>query len=125
MNKKEYDRNRYLIKRDEILKRTNEYNKNHRKEANERTRRWQLKLKTKVINYYSNKTMKCNCCGESELIFLTIDHINGGGNKHRKEIGMTFYVWLVNNNYPKEFQVLCMNCNWGRRFNKECPHKNI
>src|SRR5262245_47553294 len=30
---------------------------------------------------------ECACCGETHIEFLGIDHINGGGHKHRKEIG--------------------------------------
>jgi hypothetical protein len=59
---------------------------------------------------------------------LTIDHLSGGGNKHRTEIGLhggvEFYRWLKRNDYPKEFQVLCWNCNIGRAQNGGiCPHK--
>ena len=35
---------------------------------------------------YSEGQPKCACCGEKELSFLTIDHINGKGNIHRKEM---------------------------------------
>jgi len=68
---------------------------------------------------------RCACCGEEEKTFLTIDHINGDGCKHRKEIGQSnMYRWLRDNNYPTGFQVLCMNCQWGRK-NCEgiCPHQ--
>ncbi|HRF71125.1 MAG TPA: hypothetical protein PKV66_06825, partial [Candidatus Pelethenecus sp.] len=81
-----------------------------------------------VINHYSNGTNKCCCCGENNFIFLTIDHINGGGNKERKETGFgtAFYWWLVKNNYPQGYQVLCYNCNCGRAKNGGiCPHKQV
>jgi hypothetical protein len=59
--------------------------------------------------------------------FLTIDHINGGGSQHRKKIGHGhFYLWLYNHGYPDGYQVLCMNCNFGRYMNYGvCPHKEI
>lgn len=83
-------------------------------------------LKDEAFNRYGGYI--CNCCGEDEHDFLTIDHIDGNGNKHRKEIKgsiRSFYGWLKKNNYPNGFQVLCMNCNWGRYKNKDgiCPHK--
>jgi hypothetical protein len=80
--------------------------------------------KKKVFDHYGRK---CTCCGETEEIFLTIDHINGGGSKQRKELGGSgnrFYEWLVNNNFPEGFQVLCRNCNWAKAFGL-CPHKRI
>jgi hypothetical protein len=46
---------------------------------------------------------------------LTIDHINNNGNQHRKEIkikgGIPFYRWLIRNDFPREYQILCWNCN--------------
>ena len=72
---------------------------------------------------------KCSCCGESLLPFLTIDHCEGGGNNHRKELfkhnvgGLHMYRWLKRNNYPAGYAVLCMNCNWAKRYGGVCPHK--
>lgn len=81
-----------------------------------------------VISHYSKGTNKCACCGEDEIAFLTIDHINGGGNVQRKTTGSgsSFYWWLVKNNFPKGYQVLCYNCNCGRAKTKDgiCPHKH-
>lgn len=67
---------------------------------------------------------ECACCGEKEKAFLTIDHVYGGGCKHRKEIGSDIYRWLRKNKYPPGFQVLCMNCQWGKKnCNGVCPHQ--
>lgn len=77
-------------------------------------------LRLKVIEAYGNK---CACCEESMIEFLCIDHVNGGGGKHRKEIGNKIYRWLEKQNYPEGFQVLCWNCNSAKHFNKICPHQ--
>lgn len=70
---------------------------------------------------------KCVCCGEIELYFLAIDHVEGNGNTHRKEInkyGSGFFEWLIKNNFPEGFQVLCHNCNMGKHLNGGvCPHQ--
>lgn len=70
---------------------------------------WRLKLK--ILENYGGPV--CVGCGETELIVLQIDHINGGGNKHRKDIGgcRNTYRWLRDNNFPPGFRVLCVNCN--------------
>ena len=90
----------------------------------ERNNAKNLEIKTKVMNHYGGK---CACCGEDNLIFLSIDHINGGGDKHRRELGSgggRLYRWIVSNNYPNDFQVLCFNCNQGRAVNGGvCPHQ--
>lgn len=67
----------------------------------------------------------CACCGETERAFLTLDHINNDGNEHRKIVGRgdLIYRWLKVNGYPPIVQVLCMNCNFGKRMNGGiCPH---
>lgn len=81
-------------------------------------------MKARILSRYG---YKCRCCGESNELFLTIDHINNDGNKHRKEMNYrSIYVWLVKNNYPDNFQILCYNCNCGKSRNKGvCPHKEI
>jgi len=70
---------------------------------------------------------KCVCCGEANPKFLTLDHINGGGRANRRnQSGIGFYVWLRNNNYSADLQVLCYNCNCGRAHNNGvCPHKEL
>jgi hypothetical protein len=69
----------------------------------------------------------CVCCGETEPLFLTIDHIHNDGAAHRKSInggGTRLYDWLRARNYPDGFQVLCLNCNMGKyRNGGTCPHK--
>ena len=69
-------------------------------------------IKTTILAHYGNK---CACCGETRWEFLVIDHINGGGKKHIREIGCSggtgFYRWLIKNHFPKGFRTLCDNCN--------------
>lgn len=80
-------------------------------------------LKDEVYVAYGG--YRCVCCGETEAVFLSIDHIDQNGETHRKEIGSRIYRWLKTNNFPYGFQVLCMNCQWGRmRCNGVCPHQN-
>ena len=90
---------------------------------NNRTRRHIAR--DEVITVYGGH--KCVCCGETGKRFLTIDHINNDGNKHRKDLGSpdseVLYRWLKKHNYPPGFQVLCWNCNIGKMLNGGvCPH---
>ena len=71
----------------------------------------------------------CACCGERNTAFLTIDHIHNDGYK----LGpgrSSFYRKLVirarkTGDWPKDLQVLCMNCNFGKHRNGGiCPHKS-
>lgn len=90
-----------------------------------RSREYHRKLRLEVIIHYGGNPPKCACCGETELDFLTIDHINNDGAKHRKQHGHNFLPnWLKKNDFPEGFRVLCYNCNCGRRINNGvCPHK--
>lgn len=72
---------------------------------------------------------KCNCCGETNPLFLSIDHVNNDGTEHRQSFqshGTGLYRWLKHHGYPEGFQILCMNCNFGKRRNHGvCPHKGF
>jgi hypothetical protein len=80
----------------------------------------------RILDHYGNE---CACCGETERLFLTVDHINNDGNEHRKKDPTgraTIYRWLINRGFPPGFQILCMNCNQGKHRNGGiCPHKGI
>lgn len=129
-NKDEINRKRRKYsKRPEVKRRKNiswsKWRKNNLDRAKEITnkskKKYEERMKKLVFAHYGKK---CACCGESQIDFLTIDHINGNGRKHRKKIKEKICVWLVKNKFPKGFQVLCFNCNWGRYKNKGiCPHK--
>jgi hypothetical protein len=69
---------------------------------------------------------ECDCCGEDSKEFLNIDHINGGGNQHRKEVGHScqFLRWLKRNGYPNGFRILCFNCNCAMGIYGYCPHQS-
>jgi ribosomal protein L37E len=90
-----------------------------------RLRQYRWKTRQEVILYYGNH---CACCGETNVKFLTIDHIDGGGNQHKKEVKLTgseFLRFLKRSGYPTGFQVLCWNCNCARIQFGVCPHKEV
>jgi hypothetical protein len=69
----------------------------------------------------------CNCCDETNVMFLTLDHVNNDGNLQRKALGhrSTLRRAIIKEGYrPDKYQILCMNCNWGKRMNGgTCPHQ--
>ncbi len=79
--------------------------------------------KEKVLNHYSRV---CVCCGEKDTRFLSVDHINGGGLKHRRESKIScMWRWLIDNEFPEGFQILCHNCNQAKYHYGKCPHLQI
>lgn len=95
-------------------------------------RRMHVRNKAECISAYGGK---CACCGEGRLEFLTIDHPNNDGAEHRRPkakmregikrtgAGVHIYRYLRKNGFPKEFRLLCWNCNCSRGFSGYCPHE--
>lgn len=88
---------------------------------------YRRKIRKIVLSHYGDR---CECCGEKNKEFLTIDHVDGGGNIHRRKInrhGVKFYAWLIHNNFPDnpKLQILCWNCNLSMGIYKYCPHKKL
>ncbi|SRR6266478_9504723 len=58
---------------------------------------------------------QCVHCEDTREEVLTLDHIGGGGNAHRRSLkksaGSGFYAWVVLNNFPPFLRLLCFNCN--------------
>ncbi len=99
-----------------------------RRQAMERYRSNRLtlqKLRDCVFEAYGKV---CACCGESEEVFLTVDHADGDGAIHRKKFGQSawgVYRDIVNQGFPKKYRILCMNCNWATRFGHPCFHQQM
>lgn len=97
---------------------------NHRAEARARNLDYRHAAKQRVIAAYGGR---CECCGDTDPRVLTIDHIQGGGRRHRSTVGygLRFYQWLETQGFPMGgYRLLCMNCNCGRERNLGvCPHE--
>lgn len=84
-----------------------------------------LKLKTEVIKAYGGS---CDCCEETTMDFLAIDHIECNGAQERRKKGMgsgrQTYLYLKRRGYPSGYRVLCHNCNFSSfQHNGICVHK--
>lgn len=92
-----------------------------RKRSRDGMRRLAQRRRQEALAAYGGK---CECCGEEQEVFLDVDHIDGGGSAHRKEVGegSNFYAWLDRSDYPPGFRILCRNCNWATWRLGACPH---
>ncbi len=113
----------YQKNREKIL----EKNRNQYQKTKEVIKQKEVDRRLKVYNHYSNYDIKCICCGERHLDFLSVDHINNDGYEHRKRglSSNTLIQWIIKNNFPSGFQISCMNCNHGRSRSPEriCVHQ--
>ena len=96
----------------------------NRAQVREKNLDYKRRLRLEAIAYYSNGKNVCACCDESEMKFLTIDHVNGGGKEHRRQMGpgTPIALWLKKNGYPPGFEILCFNCNCAKGAYGICPH---
>jgi hypothetical protein len=106
---------------DELLRKQNDYHANHREKRNEAQRRRHRHLRELVLTHYGSK---CSWpgCDVTDLDMLQIDHVSGNGCKQRKELGSGgrgVMLYIVNNNFPEGFRILCANHNWKHRANLE------
>lgn len=87
-----------------------------------RGREKQEKVKRAVFEKYGNK---CECCGLSNIWFLTIDHVHNDGAEERRRIGGSTAVLRKLYREPRSdrYQLLCFNCNGAKEFFGICPHK--
>ncbi len=122
----------------------------HRDREREYTREWRaahpgmvgkyckaqrIRILQEMVEAYGGR---CVCCGESRVLFLTIDHVNNDGAAERKGMGdgptpnnkkgragINFYRYLKKMGYPQDkYRLLCFNCNCGRARNDGfCPHQ--
>jgi len=140
---REYGKNYYREHKEECLMRNKLWRMKNRDKDREGKRKWREKNIEKVRNYcrinqrrwkerhpnykrdkirelrsivLAHYGSKCAICGENHIEFLTIDHIYGGGNQHRKKIrgGTDGYNWIIKNGFPNDLQILCWNCNFAK-----------
>ena len=85
---------------------------------------YKVRLFEKVVAGYGGKCA-CPDCPESNVAFLTIDHVNDDGAAHRKIVSSnTIYRQVIKEDFPPRYRLLCFNCNMGRYFRGggTCPH---
>jgi len=62
-----------------------------------------------IADHYGGR---CEMCGIDDPEVMTVDHIWDDGAEHRKEVPATgINHWLISNNFPPGFRLLCFNCN--------------
>ena len=146
--KKEYA-NRPKVKAKDKERRDKPENKAKAKERDSRPetkakkKEYKDRVRLKVLQYYSKQLSKsnipcCRCCGENfHIDFLALDHIAGRmemdseaelvklGYSSSWNVGQLIR-WIIKNNFPKGFQILCHKCNFAKgikRNNNKCPHQ--
>lgn len=94
-----------------------------RRQQRESQARTRKRLRDEMIEAYGGRCA-CKWCPETNPAFLTLDHINGDGKAHRKEVGSHSYADLRRRGWPQDgYRLLCWNCNALTRYSRVCPHE--
>jgi len=124
LHKQEYfERNRKWYRKNsaKVLASQRLYRELHPEVIRATVKRSKRSLRLEVLSEYGHR---CICCGENREPFLTIEHIGGGGEAHRKSVNGEVYRDIRKQGFPRDkYTVLCWNCNCATRFRKICPHK--
>ncbi len=98
----------------------------------------------KILQTYSKRLSNsnipcCKCCGENfHVDFLAVDHIAGKKQMDSEpelvKLGYSsklhpdsLQIWIIKNDFPPYFQILCHNCNTAKGLkdnNNQCPMAN-
>jgi hypothetical protein len=81
------------------------------------------RLKLEVFDAYGGRA--CIGCGETEIVCLSLDHVAGGGNKHRIACKGRVYLDLKHRGFPPGYRVLCMSCQFRARAGVPLPNERI
>ena len=80
---------------------------------------YKLVLRKKALDRYGSV---CQCCGESQYEFLCIDHINGGGEKHRASLnGSSICAWLKKKDIRMAFKFSAITAIWQKHSTESVP----
>ena len=95
------------------------YRLNNLDKVRESQKRYHAKNREKL---FSALGATCKNCGFSDIRALQIDHINGGGIKERRTINTKDFHRVVLKsviNNENKYQLLCANCNWIKRTERQ------
>jgi hypothetical protein len=115
-----------------------------RPEVRTKIKEYKDNIRIQVLQTYSKRLSDsdipcCICCGKnSHHDFLAIDHIAGRKQMDfmpelvkirysSKLLNHTLFSWIIENDFPNGFQILCANCNFAKGIknnNNQCPMKN-
>jgi len=98
---------------EKIREKSRKYYWEHREHRAKALKKRRRKKRLKALIYYGGNPPKCAHCGFNKIECLDIDHIDNDGKDYKKNRSGTRLInWIIKNNHPDIFQILCKNCNW-------------
>lgn len=127
-NQQEYQKKWYQKNKEGEKSKGKIYYEKNKESIKKRIRKYTLANPEKILSYrkkarrvrmsfiFDSLGNICSICGNENKIVLQIDHINGGGTKHHREIKgsiSSYYKSIADSIKNKEgkYRLLCANCN--------------
>lgn len=79
-------------------------------------RRKRAEVRQAILKKFGGKCVKC---GFDDPRALQVDHINGGGQKEFKDLGVRRYYKNILEDKEGRYQLLCANCNAIKRIEEK------
>lgn len=92
------------------------YKEAHPGRSNELNKIIQLRARTAAIEILGGKCCKC---GFTDLRALQIDHVNSNAKTDKKGYSLHKKVIQATLNNDNQYQLLCANCNWIKRWTND------
>jgi hypothetical protein len=119
----EYRRKYYREHKEQYKKLQKNWVKNNPEKVRESKQKYYRSLKLKIFELLGNKCSNPNCLvpnGCTNIRCLQIDHVHGGGQieRHKFPSHKMFYLHVLKQIKlgSKDYQLLCANCNWIKRW---------
>ncbi|KKL11688.1 hypothetical protein LCGC14_2543290, partial [marine sediment metagenome] len=71
-----------------LAKKKKEYVLKNKGKVSEVRKKSEIRAKKAALEAYGGPNPECQCCEEDDFFSLCVDHENGGGNAHRRSVGV-------------------------------------
>jgi len=109
-------------------KNNEDYKQKRERERPERLKKLNKDAQKREERAHSTLGGKCWCCGETHDEFLRVDG-NWGIREHYKLTAIQYnretnlIQWLIKNDFPDGFKLICRNCLHSYKYFGYCPHQ--
>jgi hypothetical protein len=136
VDRTDYRRQYYQINKEQIKAKARNWTINNREKSRAIQRKYAKsrheRLKAEIFNLLGNKCSNPNCLvlnGCSDPRCLQIDHVHGRGKQEIRRFGDStkYYVYILKQlkSGSKDYQLLCANCNWIKRWENSEFHYGL
>ena len=119
--RKKYLKEYYQKNKERIKQKRDDNIEEFRKIARVQETAYRHKWRWKILEILGNKCIRCD---NDDGRVLQVDHVRGGGKTHNRTFKgnrWSYYrqIFIEIEGGSKDYQILCANCNWIKRFENQ------